>query len=138
MASTSRSFRVFSSSTSGRIDQRLLKIWQDLFDVKGLVSDYGIRLPRFLQQAGFVDIHLEVKYASVGKQAGEHGIQGKIALSGAGLRKMKVSVEDEDGLVLSKHEYYDLMDRMEMEWDEGRKLPIIIVYAKKLKPLLVA
>lgn len=114
-------------------EQRLVKIWQDLFDVRGLALDCGMRLPRLLQQAGFVDIHLEVKYASVGKQAGEHGILGKNALGG-GLRKIKVSVEEEDGLLLSKHEYDELMDKMEMEWDEengGRKLSIIIVYAKK-------
>ena len=112
-------------------EKRFAGLMEKFFAERGLVIDCGLRLPRMLQQVGFVDIHLEILQAPIGRQAGDVGLIGSHAVSN-GFRKFK-TYASQLGL-MSEEEYSDLIDSVEKEWNEsvgGRLLPVVIVYAKK-------
>ena len=80
------------------------------------------------------DIKLEIKYVPMGRKAASASsdISEMKALTD-GIRLLQKPLWAE-GLLLSETEHDDLMDRMEVEWDEmeaGKQLSMIAISARK-------
>ncbi|KAF8205710.1 S-adenosyl-L-methionine-dependent methyltransferase [Mycena galopus ATCC 62051] len=97
-------------------------------------ADCADRIPRMLEEAGFVDIQSEVRMQVIGRWAGQIGVA--CATNQVGLfRGMKTPVLEAGGLgvVTSEAEYDELVDGLEKEWDEipGTEKEFIIIWARK-------
>ncbi|TDL17657.1 S-adenosyl-L-methionine-dependent methyltransferase [Rickenella mellea] len=91
-----------------------------LYEKQGLMYDCAAQLPRMLREAGFVNVAERERPAYVGKDAGPYGMLGKQVLEGA-FRGMKTPVMKAGGLgiISSEHEFDELIDELDNEWEKA-------------------
>ncbi|RPD53166.1 S-adenosyl-L-methionine-dependent methyltransferase [Lentinus tigrinus ALCF2SS1-7] len=103
---------------AGPVTARFRTIFETLFKSKGLKVDCAERLPDMLRDAGFVDVHEEVKSLPLGAWAGQDGLDARnVWIGTARVFKGAVLKEGGLGLVSGEDEMDELIREMEKEWD---------------------
>jgi len=121
---------LLSPKSKGPAMEEVYKICKGCYDKNGLVFEIASILGPLLEKAGFVDIQVEKKSMPMGKMWGEYGKQGVITMKNAykNLRNAMLKV----GVIQSEMEFFELLDKMEKEWDEhGVQYASRIITARK-------
>ncbi|KAF7288713.1 S-adenosyl-L-methionine-dependent methyltransferase [Mycena chlorophos] len=114
--------------------EKLVACSRRLAEARDLFIDCANAIPTMLEEAGFVDIHSEMREQPVGKWAGEIGEILRDNQLGVfkGL-KTPVLLSGGFGIVSSEAEYDALLAGVVQEWDEipGTKTPFLVHCARK-------
>jgi len=107
---------LLSPKSKGPAMEEVYDTCKGCYDKNGLVFEIASILGSLLEKAGFVDIHVEKKSMPMGKMWGEYGKQGVVTMKNA-YRNLRGAMS-KVGVIQSEKEYFELLDRMEKEWDE--------------------
>ncbi|KAF8205715.1 S-adenosyl-L-methionine-dependent methyltransferase [Mycena galopus ATCC 62051] len=116
---------------------KLAHLYRSITASRNLYFDCAYRIPKMLEEAGFVDIQSESRMQAIGKWGGEFGVASAVNQIGV-LRGVKTPVLEAGGygLVASEAEYDELVNGIEKEWNEiaGTEREFIITWARKASP----
>lgn len=123
------------SGISGPAIAKHFEMIYRLSDIQGTMwRNITKRLPDFLKESGFINLHQDPRRTPVGAWAGKDGVVGKKNLLGA-LRGMKAPILKNGGLglVSSEAEYDKLLEEVseESEAIEGSGLTWVMFWAQK-------
>ncbi|KAF7351664.1 S-adenosyl-L-methionine-dependent methyltransferase [Mycena sanguinolenta] len=113
---------------------KLVSAYRCLVRARNLDVDCAAHMQEMLEEAGFVDIHVEERAQCIGKWAGEDGIANAINHGGV-LRGFKTPILEAGGYgkIASEAEYDALIEGQAKEWDDipGLKREFYIFCARK-------
>lgn len=115
---------------SGDATERHRAVLKRIFEKRGLLLDPVRNIPDLLHEAGFVGTGTREYEVSMGKWAGEEGVEARENFIGV-YRGMKHPVMNE--MSMSSPDFDSLIDEMEQEWDSmpGSKIMFNVFYAQK-------
>ncbi|KAJ7578141.1 S-adenosyl-L-methionine-dependent methyltransferase [Mycena floridula] len=114
--------------------EKVVAMYRRLAQSRNLYIDCAKHIPSMLEDAGFVDIHIEEGLPRMGKWAGDDGIVYRDNHVGV-FQGMKTPILEKGGFgyVRSEAEYDALIAGMEREWDEipGTTKEYFVFWARK-------
>lgn len=99
---------------------------------RGLARDCALRIPGWLEQAGFTDIRADGKNSPMGKKWGKTGVLGSNSL-GVAFENMRGAFVRE-GLV-TEEKYDELMEKVRKEFDDCDSMNFVFQVICARKPL---
>jgi hypothetical protein len=116
----------------GQYSGKLLQIVHLLFDAHGKVPDLQQQLPIFLREAGFIDIHIEVREMPLRRSMGDEFDRCQITHDVFMSMKQPILAAGAFGIVESEEEFDELMDKTREDWDSiPGGVPYFTIYARK-------
>lgn len=120
-----------SQYKAGPHSLRFGELIEKMFRKAGLFFDAAERLPKMVEEAGFVNVRAEQKFGPVGEVRGNDGLMGKISNAG-GMKAMRAGLL-KFGLIEDEEAAEELFKGTQEDWENsgGFDMAYIIVTAEK-------